>query len=76
MIDGSIRRTRFGGDAAPAGLRGGAVGVEGAIGGVEHWVDDEGTVETDVQAEVAAEKLEDLKATTGDDGFEDESLGV
>lgn len=52
------------------------MGVEGAIGGVEHWVDDEGTVETDVQAEVAAEKLEDLKATTGDDGFEDESLGV
>lgn len=52
------------------------MGVEGAIGGVEHWVDEEGVVEAGVQAEVVEEKLEDLKATTGDDGFEDESLGV
>lgn len=76
MIDGSIRRARLGGDAAPAGLRGGAVGVEGAIGGVEHWVDEGGAIGVGVQAEVAEEKLEDLRVTTGDDGFEDESLGV
>lgn len=56
MIDGSICRARLGGDAAPAGLRGGAVG----IGGVEHLVGEESAVEIDVQAEVVDEKLEDL----------------
>lgn len=72
-----MRRARLGGDAAPAGLLdGGAMVVEGAIGGVVHLADEEGTVENDVQADAAEEKLGDLKVTTGDDGFEDESLGV
>lgn len=46
------------------------------IGGVEHLVEEESAVEVDVQAEAVEEKLEDLRVTTGDDGFEDESLGV
>lgn len=79
LIDGSERLVRLGGDEAPAGLRGGAVGVEGAIGGVENCVD-EGVVDvTDGRTEVgsvAEEVLEALEATTGEDGFEDRSLGV
>lgn len=64
---------------APAGLRGGAVGVEGAIGGVEHCVDGGAVDVADVQVEVvgvAEERFEGLEVTTGDDGFEDESFGV
>lgn len=65
MIEGSMCLARLGGDRAPVSSReGGAIGVVGAIGGVEHLL---GGVEVD--------RLEALGATMGEEGFDEVIFG-